>query len=617
VTNRRPLRQGANLTEGGAHFRVWAPRASGVTVRIRHKHDLRCAELPREDGGEFTAFVEGIVAGDTYVYRLSGGAAGLPDPASRFQPDGVHGWSAVVDPGSFTWSDGEWFGREIADLVIYEIHIGTFTQEGTFDAALRHLRELRALGITAIEIMPVAQFPGMRNWGYDDVFPYAVQNSYGGPEGLRRLVNAAHRVGLAVILDVVYNHLGPEGNYLPQFGPYFTDRYRTPWGQAINFDGPESDRVREYFVENALYWIDEYHIDGLRLDAVHAICDFSAVHILEEIADRVHDLGLSLGRQTLVIAESDLNDPRLVRSKERGGYGLDAAWNDDFHHAVHAALTGEREGYYADFGGVDAIATAMQDRFVFAGDYSAYRRRRHGAPAGDIAAERFVVCIQNHDQVGNRACGERLSAIVSFERLKVAAAMNLLAPCVPLLFMGEEYGETNPFLYFVDHQDPELLQAVRKGRQAEFASFGWATEVPDPGSPDTFQRSRLDRTRAVAGQHAQLLAMYRELLSLRRALPALRPGAAEVKAVFDEAASWIAWTLTTATDALLTAFNLSERAVRPTVSVPPGAWRNVFGTEDRRFGGGRGLCPASTDEGGRLSVDLPPTSGSLFRREVG
>ena len=617
MTNRRPLRQGANLTEGGAHFRVWAPRASSVTVRTRHKHDLRCAELPREDGGEFTAFVEGIVAGDTYVYRLSGGAAGLPDPASRFQPDGVHGWSAVVDPGSFTWSDGEWFGREIADLVIYEIHIGTFTQEGTFDAALRHLRELRALGITAIEIMPVAQFPGMRNWGYDDVFPYAVQNSYGGPEGLRRLVNAAHRVGLAVILDVVYNHLGPEGNYLPQFGPYFTDRYHTPWGQAINFDGPESDGVREYFVENALYWIDEYHVDGLRLDAVHAICDFSAVHILQEIADRVHDLGLKLGRRTLVIAESDLNDPRLVRSKERGGYGLDAAWNDDFHHAVHAALTGEREGYYADFGGVDAIATAMQDRFVFAGDYSAYRRRRHGAPAGDIAAERFVVCIQNHDQVGNRACGERLSAIVSFERLKVAAAMNLLAPCVPLLFMGEEYGETNPFLYFVDHQDPELLQAVRKGRQAEFASFGWATEVPDPGSPDTFQRSRLDRTRAVAGQHAQLLAMYRELLSLRRALPALRPGAAEVKAVFDEAASWIAWTLTTATDALLTAFNLSERAVRPTVSVPPGAWRNVFGTEDRRFGGGRGLCPASTDEGGRLSVDLPPTSGSLFRREVG
>jgi maltooligosyltrehalose trehalohydrolase len=363
--------------------------------------------------------------------------------------------------------------------------VGTFTPEGTFEAIIPHLDELRELGITAVELMPVAQFPGTRNWGYDGVYPFAVQNSYGGPEGLKRLVNACHGRGIAVVLDVVYNHLGPEGNYLWDFGPYFTDRYKTPWGSAINFDGPHSDPVRRLFIENALYWVTEFRMDGLRIDAVHGILDFSAYPFLEELASAVHEKAERLNRRVYVIAESDLNDTRVIRSRELGGYGLDAQWNDDFHHALHTLLTEDQTGYYQDFGRLGDLVKAFREGFVCSGQYSSYRRRRHGNSSRDIPAGCFVVFAQNHDQVGNRMRGERLSQLVCRERMKLAAGVVFLSPFIPLLFMGEEYGETAPFPYFISHSDADLVEAVRRGRREEFAAFGWSQEPPDPQIPMT------------------------------------------------------------------------------------------------------------------------------------
>jgi maltooligosyltrehalose trehalohydrolase len=445
-----------------------------------------------------------------------------------------------VDPAAFRWSDAGWRGVETADLAIYELHVGTFTPAGTFDGVIERLPALRELGVTAIEIMPVAQFPGGRNWGYDGVSLYAVQSTYGGPNGLKRLVDAAHRTGLAVLLDVVYNHLGPEGNYLGEFGPYFSDRHRTAWGDGFNLDGPDSDEVRRYLVDNAVYWVTEYHLDGLRLDAADRIVDLSPAHVAEEIGEAVHAQGEALGRRTLVIAEIDANDPRWVRGKDVGGYGLDAHWSDDFHHAVHAALTGERTGYYADFADPGAVAKALGERYVNDGRYSTYRRRSHGRPAVDVPADRFVVCIQNHDQTGNRARGERLAALVSPEALRLAAAILLLSPYVPLLFMGEEHGETNPFLYFVSHGDPALVEAVREGRRREFETFAWAGEVPDPQAEDTFEASRPSWERSESAAGTRLRALYRDLLRLRRSEAALRPGAAEARVRDDEAARWVA-----------------------------------------------------------------------------
>ncbi|MFL5582196.1 MAG: malto-oligosyltrehalose trehalohydrolase, partial [Gemmatimonadaceae bacterium] len=532
------LERGAVVENGAVRFAVWAPRAGSVRVVIgegdaAEEHDLE----PRERG-VFEGRVEGIGAGADYRYRLDE-ADPLPDPVSRWQPAGVHGPSRVVDPEAFEWTDDGWRGRSMRDLVIYELHVGTFSPEGTFEGVIPRLGALKELGVTALEIMPVAEFPGGRNWGYDGVHPYAPQSTYGGPEGLRRLVDAAHAEGLAVILDVVYNHLGPEGNYLGQYAPFFTDRYRTPWGGALNYDDVESDEVRRYFIDNALHWVTEYHVDGLRLDAVHAIFDFGARHVLEELATAVREQGRRLGREVVVIGESDLNDPRVVRPAERGGWGLDGQWSDDFHHAVHAALTGETDGYYADFGSVAHVAKALRDRFVYDGRYSAHRRRRHGAPCTDVPGERFVVCIQNHDQVGNRAAGERLSALLGFEQQKLAAALMLLAPYVPMLFMGEEYGEANPFQYFVSHGDRQLVEAVRQGRRREFAAFGWRTDVPDPQSEETFRNSCLDPDAGRRGRGAAMRALYRDLLALRRSQPALRPGAPVKRVDCDERAGWV------------------------------------------------------------------------------
>ncbi len=523
------LERGATvLPDGGVRFCIWAPKAKRVDVVLYEPGKERSQTLDARDGGIFEGVVHEARAGANYRFRLEG-AAPVPDPVSRHQPEDVHGASRVVDPRAFRWSDDGWKGLEMADLVIYELHVGTFTSAGTFDAVIERLPYLAELGVTAIEIMPVAEFPGGRNWGYDGVQLYAPESSYGGPDGLRRLVDAAHRNGLAVVLDVVYNHVGPEGNYLGACGPYFTEKYRTPWGSAVNYDDADSDEVRRFVVENALYWVTEFHIDALRLDAIHGIFDFGARHLLEEVGTRVREQARLLGRTAVVIGESDLNDPRVVRPVERGGWALDAHWSDDLHHAIHAELTGEQKGYYSDFGGVERIAKALRDRYVYDGRHSSHRRRRHGAPATDVSAEHFVVCIQNHDQVGNRAAGERFGELLPIEDQRLAAALLLLSPYVPLLFMGEEFGETNPFQYFVSHGDEKLVEAVRSGRRKEFEAFGWADEVPDPQAEDTFRRSKLDWTKLDRSPHRELHALYRELLRLRREEPALRPGAAKVR----------------------------------------------------------------------------------------
>jgi maltooligosyltrehalose trehalohydrolase len=603
------LTYGATLLDGATRFVVWAPNARQLSVRVLTGDAAGEHQLVRDDRGVFSATIPAVRAGDDYSYRIDGGDE-RPDPVSRWQPHGVHGASRVVDPHAFAWTDHAWKGIEMADFVIYELHVGTFTPEGTFDAIIPRLASLRELGVTAIELMPVAQFPGERNWGYDGVQLYAPQHSYGGPDALKRLVDAAHAEGLAVVQDVVYNHVGPEGNYLAEFGPYFTSVYRTPWGPAVNYDGAYSDEVRRFIIENACYWVREFHMDALRLDAVHGIYDFRAVHLTEALAERVHDLADTLDRHVEVIAESDLNDPRLLRPVSLGGYGMDAQWSDDFHHAVHVALTGERMGYYegfAEHGDIAAIADALEHRFVFRGQYAPHRRRQHGAPADDVSAEHFVVFIQNHDQVGNRAAGERLSALVSFDALKLAAAMLLLSPYVPLLFMGEEYNEPAPFQYFVSHADQDLVAAVRKGRNEEFESFGWAGEVPDPQDEATFARSRIHYELRETGDHATLREMYRELLAIRRAEPALRPGAARITVRSDADARWVAMRLDApGARSLLALFNLATEERRIPLTRDDGdGWRSRFATYSLNVGSASGSM-----------VALPPLSAALYSKEV-
>lgn len=607
------LSRGAAIVDGGVLFSAWAPNATRMAVQIeggdRHALEARGA-------GVFEGTVRGARVGTDYRYVLDDQV--VPDAVSRFQPRGVHGPSRVVDPSEYRWRDAGWRGVTMADAVLYELHVGTFSDEGTFRGVIPHLRGLRELGITAIEIMPVAEFPGSRNWGYDGVHLYAPQSTYGGPEGLRELVDAAHAAGLGVVLDVVYNHLGPEGNYLGAYGPYFTDRYKTPWGPALNYDDALCDEVRRFIVDNALYWVTEFHVDGLRLDAIHGIFDFSPRHILRDIAESVHRQASLLGRQALVIGESDLNDPRIVRATDACGYGLDAQWADDLHHAIHAGLTGERNGYYVDFGGIAPIAAALRTPFVFDGRYSQHRKRRHGAPAEGVPADRFVVCIQNHDQVGNRALGDRLAALVGLQKARLAAALLLLSPYVPLLFMGEEYGEMNPFQYFVSHGDAELVEAVRQGRRKEFEQFGWGDDVPDPQASETLERSRLDRRRLSSREHAGVYALYRDLLHIRRDETALRPGDAEPRVARDEADGWITLELVSETGRpLMALFNLSdvERCV-PAATSAPGTWTLLLSTAATAYGGPGGATARLPDDGGATArVPMPATSASLYARE--
>jgi len=505
----RLLSGGATVVGDEAEFRVWAPNAEKVTLRlIECRH--RDVPMDREPDGTFTA-ASITRPGDRYFYIVDQNQP-VPDPVSRFLPEGVHGPTLIVDAAAFQWTDAVWRGVELADYVIYELHVGTFTRQGTFDGAIEKLEYLKSLGITVIEIMPVAAFPGKRNWGYDGVSLYAVQESYGGPDGLKRLVDAAHQLGLGVMLDVVYNHLGNEGNYLRLFGPYFSDHHHTPWGDAINYDAEGSAGVRKYFVENALYWISEYHLDGLRLDAVQNIYDDSPKHILAEIQEQVQALAKEEGRTVCMIAETDENDSRYVRSASKSGYGLDAVWSDDFHHVVHTLLTQEDEGYYQDFGKVEQLTRALSEGAVFQGEYFNFWKANRGTSMKDVPLPRNVFCIQNHEQVGNRALGDRLSTLVPRGACKLAAALLLLAPETPLLFMGEEYGETAPFQFFTDYGDPVLQNAVREGRRNEFKDFvAFGEEVPDPQNPQTFERSKLSWK-----LNSEMLDWYRQLLELRK-----------------------------------------------------------------------------------------------------
>jgi maltooligosyltrehalose trehalohydrolase len=544
--------------------------------------------MTKDLSGFHTLELLDLPPGATYLYRLDSREE-WPDPASRSQPDGVHGPSQIFDPHSFTWSSAEHKPLALQSAVLYELHVGTFTLEGTFDGVIPRLDELVDLGVTTIEIMPVAQFPGSRNWGYDGVYIFAPQNSYGGPQGLQRLVDAAHLRGLTVILDVVYNHLGPEGNYLAKFGPYFTTRYRTPWGSALNFDGPDSGPVRDFFISNALYWLEQFRIDGLRLDAIDRIYDLGAQHILVELKESVQDLEKRTGRKIVLIAESDLNDRKVLDPVDHGGFALDAQWSDDFHHSLHTLLTKESSGYYADFGSLGHLANTLRQGWYYRGQYSVFRRRNHGNSPRGFSPERFVVCSQNHDQVGNRAIGDRLSGLVDLAGLKLAAGVTLLSPFVPMLFMGEEYGEPAPFLYFTSHEDSDLIAAVRKGRQAEFAAFDWAHQIPDPQSPATFFNATLQHSRKAQHPHCSLWAFYRQLISLRAKYFLGHFAPTEITTYEPEQVLVV---IRKSSPTLMMIFYFGANAAQFTPSFPQGDWRIILDSA-QDFGKASGESPGA------------------------
>jgi maltooligosyltrehalose trehalohydrolase len=603
---------GATLEPDGSYrFRVWAPRARSVQLRLLGPAERDLPMHPARRGYR-EARVDGIAPGQRYLFVLNDDRA-LPDPASRWQPDGVHAPSAVAD-SRFDWHDQAWRGSQLSDLILYEIHVGTFTQQGTFVSAIGELDRLRHLGVNAVEVMPVAQFPGKRNWGYDGVYPFAVQHSYGGAAGLKQFVDACHERGVAVLLDVVFNHLGPEGNYLRNFGPYFTDAYRTPWGEAVNFDGPGSDDVRAYFLACALRWQEEFHLDGLRLDAIHAIKDFSPRPFLAELSAACSARAKVLGRSFHLIAESDQNDVRVLLPVEQHGLGMAAQWADNFHHAVHTLLTGEQRGYYADFGTLEHLARAWRDGWSYQGEESAARCCRHGSDPRGQPAEQFVFCIQNHDQVGNRARGERLSALVDFEGLKLAAGLLLLSPYVPLLFMGEEYGEEAPFLYFTSHGDAGLIEAVRRGRREEFAGFAWQGEVPDPQDEATFQASKLRTARDGRGQ--VLHDFYRTLIGLRRTVSALAPGGPGRP----EVQTWPARQALVVqrragADAVVAVFHLGDRECPAAWPWPAGEWDLLLASAAPAWGGSRDAPRVLA--GGEPELSLPARSFVLYRGKRG
>jgi maltooligosyltrehalose trehalohydrolase len=518
-------------------FEVWAPRASTIEVKVGNKK----FPLGKKPKGYWSAAVEDAEPGTDYGFVIDGMEPALPDPRSQWQPSSVHGESRVVDHTAFAWNDGDWQAPPLSSAIIYELHLGTFTPDGTLKAAESHLDYLKTLGVTHVELMPIANFPGERGWGYDGVDLFAIFNAYGEPDDLKRFVDACHSKGLAVLLDVVYNHLGPVGNYLGKFGPYFTHSHTTPWGDAVNFEEAGATEVRRFLIDNVLMWLRDYHIDGLRLDAVHAYMDRSAIHFLEEVNGEVRRLEAAMGKHFVLIAESDLNDPRIVKAEEAGGYGLDAQWSDDFHHALFSVVSGERAGYYADFGSLAQLAKSLHCVFVYDGNYSEHRGRNHGRPVVGLSGHRFIGFVQNHDQVGNRAQGERVSHEAGIGRAKIAAALVLTAPFVPMLFQGEEFGASAPFLYFTDYDDPELGRMISEGRKKEFVAFGWAPDqIPDPQDEQTFLQSKLDWAELTEEPHRSLLQWHKDLISLRRNQSKLSDGNLNaVNVLFDEEAQWL------------------------------------------------------------------------------
>ncbi|HEY9825663.1 MAG TPA: malto-oligosyltrehalose trehalohydrolase [Stenomitos sp.] len=597
-----------HLGRNDYQFTVWAPFATQVTLKIVAPHPQL---IPMQLTGQgYWQVITPVELQTRYVYVLDGNLE-HPDPASQYQPDGVHSASAIVDPTEFVWSDQNWTGFHWPDCIIYEIHVGTFTPEGTFAAVIPRLPRLKELGITALEIMPVAQFSGDRNWGYDGVYPFAVQNSYGGPQGLQQLVNACHEQGIAVILDVVYNHLGPEGNYLTDFGPYLTEKYSCLWGKALNFDDAYSDGVRNYFLENALYWLETFHIDALRLDAIQGIYDLGAKHFLAELADRVEALSTQIGRKLYVTAESDLNDVKVIREQSVGGFGLDAQWCDDFHHALHTLLTGESHDYYQDFGHCADLEKSFREGFVYSGQYSPARQRCHGNSAVGEAGHRLIVCAQNHDQIGNRLFGDRLTQLITFEGLKLAAGCVLLSPYIPLLFMGEEYGEEAPFFYFISHSDADLVAAVRTSKDEEFKKAGFSGKSYDPADLETFHQSTLHWERQHEGKHAVLWRFYQQLIQLRRTHPTLRElDNTSIQTWSSETEKYLVVMRSNASGQTLHLMNFNSQPVSYEVPNPASSWRKTIDSAEHCWQGPGASLPATLQNS--QVVTLAPTSFALY-----
>jgi len=603
------------LKTGSFEFRVWAPFRNRVQLRITGT-DPGVLDMEHDNYGYWSKILREADPGIRYKYILDNYIE-RPDPASHFQPEGVHSESQIIDQDQFVWEDGNWETSNLSEMIIYEVHVGLFTLEGTFRAAVPRLDEIKATGINAIEIMPVAQYPGTRNWGYDGVYPFSVQNSYGGPSGLKHFVNECHKRGINVILDVVYNHLGPEGNYLGDYGPYFTDKYGTPWGDAVNFDGRYSDHVRNYFIQNAMHWFENYHIDALRLDAVHAIFDMSAYPFLEELNDEVKNFSKLTGKKKYMIAESALNDVKIIKPKPTGGYGYDAQWSDDLHHSLHALITGERNGYYMDYGKTQHLVKALKEGFVYSGQFSEFRKKKYGSISKYLPSEKFIVFSQNHDQTGNRMNGERLSALVDFEALKLVAGVVILSPNIPLLFMGEEYGEESPFLYFISHSDPDLVGAVREGRKAEFREYIVSGEPPDPQSVDTFTRSRINWDKRYEGKNLVILDYYKQLIDLRNKLPSLSNLSKDnLDADANENKKLIRmrrWCPRTG-DHIYCIFNLNDKENEVDVSIPGGSWKKVIDSSDKRWMGAGTSVPDMIYSG--LKFKINAFSMAMYRRAV-
>jgi maltooligosyltrehalose trehalohydrolase len=598
---------------GVADIRVWAPYARSVSIDVSEKGQIK---LERDHFGYWHTTSPELYPGDKYFVVLNGKEK-YPDPASLSQSDGVHEASQCIDLGEIkSISSGRKVHIPLADLIIYELHTGTFSPEGTFKGIEKKLDYLADFGVNAIELMPVAAFPGTRNWGYDGVFPFAVQQSYGGAAGLAQLVRASHERGIAVILDVVYNHLGPEGNYLDSFGPYFTGKYQTPWGKAINFDDAWCDGVRHFFIENALMWLRDFQIDGLRLDAVHAIKDFGPVHFLAELHNNVQQLNRQTGANHFLIAESDLNDSRFINPVNKGGFGMDAQWCDEFHHALHALMTGEQKGYYSDFGSLDQMIKSFNHAYVFDGNYSRHRKKSFGTSTQDQPGYRFVVFTQNHDQVGNRMLGDRLTNLLDFESLKLAAASMFVSPFIPMLFMGEEFAEETPFLYFISHGDDHLVEMVRKGRKKEFRDFIKDADPPDPQSEETFQKSRLQWDYAKQNQKKLMYEYYKTWIALRKQIPLLRPGNRDGVVVRkSENGKGIVMIRENGKDLLCAVLNYADEPIVEVLSELKNTKLSlVLYSAHQKWGGSVNdtTIPLTTTQNGRVQLKLRPKSMALF-----
>lgn len=597
---------GARLEKQQCIFTVWAPFRKKVELLLNDQPSA--VPMTKDSLGYWTAKVNDVSFGAQYLYRLDGKNK-LPDPASRAQPEGVHGPSAVVET-DYPWTDDQWKGLPMNEMVMYELHVGTFTSSHDFEGVIRKLPYLKDLGVNTIELLPVSQFPGARNWGYDGVYPFATQHSYGGPNALKKLVNAAHQSGIAVVLDVVYNHQGPEGNYLGEYGPYFTEKYKTGWGQAINFDDAWCDGVRNFYWRNALMWLEEFHIDGLRLDAVHAIWDFSARHFIEVLSAKTRELEQQTGRRKVLIAEFDLNNPRYVLPLDQGGFGLDGQWVDEFHHALHTLVTGEVDGYYEDFGDTDHLARSLKDSYVYTGQYSVHRKKHFGREPQGTTYDQFVVFIQNHDQTGNRMLGDRLGTLVSAEAVKLSAAAYLLSPHVPMLFMGEEYGEKNPFQYFISHTDEELVKLVREGRKKEFSYFKWEGEVPDPQSEKTFEKCVLSWSVDEDPDAKNLFGFYRHLIGLRKR-PALQSTTRDTLRVLSSESKIICVARKAANDYVLIVLNFNTQPV--TFKIPVDFPLKKFFDSASPKWNGPGANDNLTVQPGS-PVDLSPQSALIFEK---